>query len=88
MNMMQVGALVGELKCGVAIKGMGEEQENRRETERKEKRKKTEKDRTLPPQRNGRKEESRSRQDLSLKGPFCTCGQTRTLGTAWVHPAR
>lgn len=43
-NMMQVGALVGDLKCGVAIKGMGEEQENRRETERKEKRKKTEKD--------------------------------------------
>lgn len=74
----------------IVIKRMGEEQENGRETEiEKEKgreRKKIERDRKLPLQRNGRKEESRSRRDLSLRGTFCTCVQTRTLGSAWVHP--
>lgn len=65
------------------IKGMGKERENGREGERemqRQRERERKRDKKLPPQRNGRKEASRSRRVPSLKGTFCICIQTRTLG--------
>lgn len=65
------GLGVGELKCGVYCdKGNGggtRKWERDREIQREGGRERRQRDRKLPPQRNGRKEESRSRQGLSLK---------------------